>query len=86
MPLQALRWALELTQQQVAAALGINQVALSKMESQTDLYVSTPRRVVEAMGGERRIVAHFPQGAVEINPFLRKPEPVKPEPTESAAA
>ena len=69
MPLQVLRKALELTQQQVAAALGINQVALSKMESQTDLYVSTPRRLVEAMGGERRIVARFPQGAIEINPF-----------------
>jgi len=86
MPPQALRKALELTQQQVAAALDIHPVALSKMEGQTDLYVSTLRRFVEAMGGERRIVARFPQGAVEINPFQRKPEPVKPEPTEPAAA
>ena len=69
MPLQALRKALELTQQQVAAALGVNQVAVSKMESQTDMYVSTLRRFVEAMGGARRIVARFPQGAIEINPF-----------------
>ena len=75
-----------MTQQQVAAALGIHPVAISKMESQTDLYVSTLRRFVEAMGGERRIVAHFPQGTIEINPFPRKPEPVKPEPTEPAAA
>ena len=79
MPLQALRKALELTQQQVAAALGVNQVAVSKMESQTDMYVSTLRRFVEAMGGELRIVARFPQGAVEISPFKR-------EPTEPAAA
>ena len=86
MPLHELRKALDLTQRQVAASLGIHPVALSKMESQTDMYVSTLRRFVEAMGGERRIVAHFPQGAVEINPFLRKPEPVKPEPTEPAAA
>ena len=70
----------------VAATLGINQVAISKMESQTNLYVSTLRRVVEAMGGERRIVVRFPQGAIEINPFQRKPEPVKPDPTELAAA
>jgi len=56
------------------------------MESQTDLYVSTRRRLVEAMGGARRIVARFPQGAIEINPCQRKPEPVKPEPTELAAA
>ena len=86
MLLQELRKALELTQQQVAAALGINQVALSKMESQTDLYVSTLRRLVEAMGGERRSVARFPQSAIEINPFQQKPEPVKPEPAEPAAA
>ena len=86
MPLQALRKALELTQQPVAATLGLHPVALSKMESQTDLYVSTRRRFVEAMGGERRIVARFPQGAIEINPFQLKPEPVKPEPTEPAAA
>ena len=60
MPSQELRWALELTQQQVAATLGIHPVAISKMEGQTDLYVSTLRRFVEAMGGERRIVARFP--------------------------
>ena len=86
MPLQELRRALDLTQQQVAAALGINQVAVSKMENQTDMYVSTLRRFVEAMGGELRIVARFPQGAVEISQFEREPEPAKPEPTEPAAA
>ncbi len=86
MPLQALRKALELTQQPVAATLGLHPVALSKMEGQTDLYVSTRRHLVEAMGGARRIVARFPQGAIEINPFQQKPEPVKPEPTEPAAA
>lgn len=80
MPLQELRKALELTQQQVAASLGVNQVAVSKMESQTDMYVSTLRRFVEAMGGELRIVAHFPKGEVAINQFQRKPEPSKPEP------
>ena len=78
MPLQELRKALELTQQQVAASLGVNQVAVSKMESQTDMYVSTLRRFVEAMGGELRIVAHFPQGTVEINQFKREPEPTEP--------
>ena len=83
MPLQELRRALDLTQQQVATTLGIHPVAVSKMETQTDLYVSTLRRFVEAMGGELRIVAHFPQGAVEISQFKREREP---EPTEPAAA
>jgi len=82
MPLQALRRALDLTQQQVAATLGINQVAVSKMEGQTDMYVSTLRRFVEAMGGELRIVAHFPEGNVEISQFKREREP---EPAEPAA-
>jgi transcriptional regulator with XRE-family HTH domain len=81
MPLQELRKALDLTQQQVAATLGINQVAVSKMEGQTDMYVSTLRRFVEAMGGELRIVARFPEGNVEINQFKREPEPEPAEPT-----
>lgn len=71
MPLHELRKALQLTQQQVAAMLSINQVAVSKMEGQTDMYVSTLRRFIEAMGGELRIVAHFPQGDVEINQFTQ---------------
>lgn len=41
MPLQDLRQALDLTQQQVAAALSLNQIALSKVESQTELYSKT---------------------------------------------
>ena len=78
MPLQARRRALDLTQQPVAATLGINPIAVSKMEGQTDLYVSTLRRFVEAMGGELRIMAHFPQGTVEISQFKRVPEPTEP--------
>jgi len=83
MPLQELRKALDLTQQQIAATLGVNQAAVSKVESQTDMYVSTLRRFVEAMGGELRIVAHFPHGNVEINQFKQEREP---EPTEPAVA
>lgn len=71
MPLHELRKALQLTQQQVAAMLSIKQVAVSKMEGQADMYVSTLRRFIEAMGGELRIVAHFPQGDVEINQFTQ---------------
>ena len=48
------------------------------MESQTDRYVSTLRRCVEAMGGELRSVAHCPQGAVEISPFQREAKPTEP--------
>lgn len=71
MPLQELRKALQLTQQQVAATLSMNQAAVSKMEGQIDVYVRTLRHFIEAMGGELRIVAHFPQGNVEINQFMQ---------------
>ena len=54
------------------------------MESQTDLYVSTLRCFVEAMGGELRIVAHFPHGKVEINQFKQEREPEPSEPAEAA--
>lgn len=77
MPLQELRKALQLTQQQVAAMLSMNQAAISKMEGQTDMYVSTLRRFIEAMGGELRIVAHFPQGQVEISQFTQQDEGMK---------
>jgi hypothetical protein len=84
---QALRRALDLTRQQVAASPGIDRGAVSKMEGQTDMYVSTLRRFVEAMGGELRIVAHFPEGNVEINQFKREPEPEpESEPAEPATA
>ncbi len=78
MPLQELHKALDLTEQQIAATLDLNAAAVSKVESQTDMYVSTLRRFVEAMGGELRIVAHFPQGNVEINQFKRESEPTEP--------
>ncbi len=44
----------------------MNQAAISKLEHQSDIYVSTLRRFVAAMGGELRIVAHFPQGDVVV--------------------
>ncbi len=69
MPLQELRQALELTQQRVAESLKIEQAAVSKMEKQTDMYVSTLRRFIAAMGGQLDIVARFPEGAVRITQF-----------------
>jgi len=77
MALQELRQAMHLTQQELADLLRMNQAAISKLEHQSDMYVSTLRRFVAAMGGELRIVAHFPQGEVVISQFedIRKQEP-----------
>lgn len=67
--LQELRQARRLTQQQLAESLHINQASVSKMESQSDMYVSTLRRFLEAMGGELHIIASFPDGEFLINLF-----------------
>jgi len=72
--LRELRQAFALTQEQLAATLKINQAAISKMESQSDMYVSTLRRFLGAMGAQLKIVAEFPDGEVVINQFTQKDE------------
>ncbi len=69
MALQELRRAMQLTQEELAAKLDMNQAAVSKLEHQSDMYVSTLRRFILAMGGELQIVARFPQGDVVISQF-----------------
>jgi len=69
MALQELRQKLQMTQQQLADALNLNQAALSKMENQSDMHVSTLRRILSAMGGKLKIIAQFPDGEVVINQF-----------------
>ena len=69
MPLHDIREAMRLTQVQLGESLGVEQPAIAKMEKRTDMYVSTVRRFIEAMGGELHITATFPQGSVEIANF-----------------
>lgn len=69
MPLQELRQARALSQDEVARALGIKQAAVSKLERRTDMYLSTLRKFIEAMGGRLEIVAHFPEGDVSVDQF-----------------
>ena len=49
--------------------LETTQSEVSKIERRSDLYVSTLRSYIEAMGGELEIIARFPDGAVRINQF-----------------
>ena len=58
--LRDLRVARRRSQKQIAKRLGINQAAVSKMERRTDMYVSTLRDLVRALGGELEIIAEFP--------------------------
>jgi len=66
LPLQELRQARALSQQELAEVLGLNQATVSKLERRTDMYLSSLRRFVEAMGGELEISASFPDGKVRI--------------------
>lgn len=67
--LNQLREARTLTQTNLASILGINQGSVSKLEKRTDMYVSTLRSFVEAMGGQLQIRAVFPEGEVLIDQF-----------------
>jgi len=69
MPLSELRLARGLSQKQLADVLHVEQASVSKMERRTDMYISTLRSHIEAMGGALRIVARFPDGEIEIRNF-----------------
>ena len=69
MDLAELRRARELSQEKLAQALQIGQAAVAKIEKRTDMYLSTLERVIRAMGGELRIVAHFASHDVRIRNF-----------------
>jgi len=67
MPLHQLRNAREMTQTRLAEVLEMDQGNISKLEKRTDMYLSTLRSYVEAMGGSLEIRAVFPDGEVRID-------------------
>ena len=69
MPLQELRQAHQMSQERLAQLLTTKQANVSRMERRTDMYISTLRNYIEAMGGELDIIARFPDGEVHINQF-----------------
>jgi DNA-binding XRE family transcriptional regulator len=69
MPLHELRRARGLSQELMAETLHIKQPAIAKMEKRTDMYLSTMRKFIEAMGGRLDVIAHFPDGDVRIDNF-----------------
>ena len=62
MPLAEIRKAIGLTQAQLAETLDMGQGSVSKIENATDMYLSTLRRFVSALGGDLVIKASFPKG------------------------
>ena len=61
MSLQDLRKAIGKTQMAIAKRLKVGQHAISKLEARSDMYISTLRGFVKAMGGELELVAKFPK-------------------------
>ena len=58
--LKALRKLAERSQEQIARSLGIKQPSVLKIERQTDLYLSTLRRFIEAAGGKLELRVELP--------------------------
>jgi ParB-like chromosome segregation protein Spo0J len=76
MPLTELRQARNFTQEALAESLGITQASVSKLERRNDMYLSSLRRFVEAMGGEIEITARFPDGEVRLGQLrVSDPDP-----------
>lgn len=74
MPLHELRQAQQMSQMDLANKLNVNQAAISKVEHRTDVYISTLRSYIQAMGGDLEVVAKFPYGEVKISNFSANPK------------
>jgi len=73
-----LRQSRNITQIQLAAQLGITQGSVSRMEGRSEIYLSTLRSYIEALGGHLEIAAVFGDDRV--------PVAVGPREEESSAA
>lgn len=73
MQLQELRKARKVTQVEVARAMQVEQAAISKLEHREDMYVSTLREYVKALGGELKLVASFPDAEIQVHPYEPAP-------------
>ena len=69
--LREVRAACELTQEELAERLNIDQPNVSRLESRSDVRVSTLADYVAALGGRLELLAVFPEGTVRINQFER---------------
>lgn len=64
--LAQLRQSRQVTQVQLAEQLGISQGNVSRLEARSDVYLSTLRNYVEALGGHLEIAAVFGDERVAV--------------------
>jgi transcriptional regulator with XRE-family HTH domain len=76
LPLAEVRKARALTQTRLAEILRVNQAAISKIEQRTDMYLSTLRSYVEAMGGSLEVRAVFPESEILLEHIGSEGEPI----------
>lgn len=69
MALAEMRRARGLSQEELANLLNVKQPSIAKLEQRTDMYISTLRDHIQALGGELILLARFPEGDVKISPF-----------------
>ncbi len=62
MPLAEIRKAIGMTQVGLAESLEVSQGSVSKIEHAADMYLTTLRKYVRALGGELHLTAVFPGG------------------------
>jgi helix-turn-helix protein len=85
--LRSLRKARHFTQERMAELLHIGQDSVSRIESRSDLLLSTLKSYVEAMGGSLQLVVEFPDGFAELASIGEPKEPCVPRtPAGSATA
>ena len=83
MALAEVRKAMSLTQVDMAEMLHIKQAALARLENRTDMYISSLKKYIEALGGELDIVARFPGCDIHIQNLRATSESFRVEPPQS---
>jgi transcriptional regulator with XRE-family HTH domain len=80
--LRRVREARGLTQVRIAELMHIRQDSVSRLESRSDLLLSTLKSNVQAMGGSLRLTVEFPDGAAaELSSLVEPREPPEPPPS-----
>ena len=72
------------SQEEVARKLQIKQPSISRLEKQTDMYISTLKQYVEAAGGTLKLIVELPdQKALSLTGLgdLRPPKHINTKPT-----
>ncbi len=67
-----LRDRLGFSQERLAKALGVKQAAISKMERQPDMKISTLQRLIRGLGGDVEIIARVGDESVKLIQFRRR--------------